>query len=624
MNTKFFIAVLLLSIMVFCAVAQEIEFPLSSNPVIKEYLKKNPVAHQSQFRTTRSVLSLPFQDDFSGKGIFPNSQLWMDSDVFINQTYCDTPITIGVATFDGINKYGEPHDSNSTSATPVICDYLTSLPIDLSTVSAGDSVYFSFYYQPQGLGDEPEDGDSLVLQFYSFNGVDSAWVNIWVAGGTALTPFNEVRINLTNANYFWNGFQFRFYNYANPNGNRDHWNIDYVKLKANEFVTQPLKEIALLFPVQSYLEEFTAMPYAHYKSEFAAGRNPVKTNIDDDVRLYTFTGSTSLTLNDTVRNRAGAIIFTGQSQPDLNPTQNTTDSFNIGLAPQLFDVTSGDMTDFTIRHSFSGLAAGDSSNDKSDFTQHFYNYYSYDDGSAESATGVHVAYTKYAYQFDVKMADSLIGISIYFNPWGKNVHQDLFSLCLWNSLNLGSNTDVLIHQSIDNKPANNDSINGFVDYYFDTAQWVNAGTNYIGIIQSSINEIGIGVDHNTDAHSKMYLNYNNQWVQSTIKGSWMMRPIFNKKLTIGVNEIAQNKSQFDIFPNPTSGKFTIHASRLLKGAATEISIYNIVGEKVRTETINLNSAMQFDMSDFPSGLYFVHFIDELNLFSEVKKLVVQH
>lgn len=623
MMNRIFKLIFFFNLMASVSFAQEVLFPLSSNPVIKEYLRKNPVTDPGVYRSSRNVLTLPFQDDFSSPGIFPNTALWVDSDAFVNQTYCDTPITIGVATFDGINKLGEPHDSNSTSATPVICDYLTSQPIDLSGVSSGDSVYFSFYYQPQGLGDEPEDGDSLVLQFYSFNGVDSEWVNIWVANGTSLAPFLEVRIHVASASFLWEGFQFRFYNYGTPNGNRDHWNIDYVRLKANEFAVQPLKEISLLLPVQSYLREFTAMPYSHYKSEVAAGRNPVKTNISDLVRLYTFTGSTSLTLNDTVRDRAGAVIFTGQSAPDLNPSQNSTDSFNISLSPQLFNVTSGDMTDFTIRHSFSGLAAGDSSNDKSDFTQHFYNYYAYDDGSAESATGVHVAYTRYAYQFDVKKSDSLLGISIYFNPWGKNVHQDLFSLCLWSSLTVGTNNDILVHQQIDNKPANNDSINGFVDYYFDTAQWVNAGTNYIGIIQSSINEIGIGVDHNIDSHTRMFLNYYNQWVQSTITGSWMIRPIFGKKLTIGVNEIAGGGPLFEIYPNPANNKFTIRPGAAHNNEPVVISIYNLMGEMVHTESAKLSAEMSIDVSAFPSGVYFVYLSDVLNSRSEVKKLIIQ-
>src|SRR5262245_30501700 len=126
---KILVFVLLIYAVAQVASAQEVEFPLSGNPVIKEYLRKNPVSRSNNVRIRQSSVQLPFQDDFSGQGIYPNPQLWIDSDAFVNQTFCDQPITIGVATLDGLDKEGNPHDSNSTSTSPVICDYLTSQPI---------------------------------------------------------------------------------------------------------------------------------------------------------------------------------------------------------------------------------------------------------------------------------------------------------------------------------------------------------------------------------------------------------------------------------------------------------------------------------------------------------------
>ncbi|CAN5452041.1 hypothetical protein BH11BAC1_BH11BAC1_29930 [soil metagenome] len=608
------------------ASAQEIEFPLSSNPVIKEYIQKNPASQHSNMRLRQNPIVLPFEDDFSSPGVYPNPQLWMDSDAYVNQTMCDNPISIGVVTFDGINKYGDPHDSTATSTSPVICDYLTSQPIDLATDTISDSLYFSFYYQPQGMGDEPEDGDSIVLQFYAFNGVDSFWTHIWVANGRSDSAFAAVRIKIDNPIFFWDGFKFRFYNYGTPNGNRDHWNIDYVKLKKNQTYNQSLNEITLVNPIRSYLKEFSAMPYSHYKTEFSNGQNSVVDTIHDLIRVYDFGGSTTLTLRSEITDGAGGFSTTlSSSSITVNTTFTDYDTL-LNIPPNVFPITPAENANYFIKHYYSGTNAGDPfyPNDTSFYVQRFHNYYAYDDGTAESATGVHIAYTKYAYQFDVKQSDSLLGMSIYFNPWGKNVHQDLFTLNLWNSIGLGTNTDVQVHVSIDNKPANNGSINGFVDYYFDTAQWVNAGTHYIGIVQSSINEIGIGVDHNTDSHDKMFLNFNNQWVQSTINGSWMMRPIFGKKLTIGINEIASKNSHFDIFPNPSNDKFIIRHSVEKAGVAIVVSIFNILGEKIISETKNVNTDMQVDVHSLPSGIYFVNLADELNSFNEVKKLIIEH
>ncbi len=627
MIRKYFFCVFLLNFFVLLTFAQEVEFPLSSNPVIKEYLKKNPILTHTALRTQSSVsLSLPFEDDFSTPRIYPNPQLWMDSDAFVNETFCDNPITIGVATLDGLNKLGEPHDSNATSTNAVICDYLTSRPIDLTSVAPADSVYFSFYYQPQGLGDEPEDGDSLVLQFYESNGIDSNWINIWVANGRPDSAFAEVRIKVDSLVYFWGGFQFRFYNYGTPNGNRDHWNIDYVKLKKNETYNQPLNEISLVYPIQSYLSDYTAMPYSHYKSEVLAGNNPVKSSINDVVKLYNFTGTTSLAINDTVWDGSNAVIFGAQSQPNLSPSQNSTDTFQIPLTSQLFTSSTSEYADFNIQHYTFGLHAGDPLflNEESYFTQHFQNYYAYDDGSAESASGIPVAYSEYAYQFDVKMQDTLRGIQIYFNPWGNNVHQDLFSLCLWSSINVSANSDVLAYKRIDLKPANNDSINGFVNYYFDVPLVVGPGNIYVGIIQNTDNEIGIGVDHNTDSHSKMFVNYNNQWYQSITHGSWMMRPFFGKDLTIGIVENTSAQPQFEIYPNPASNKLAVSSRQ---SAINTISIYNLLGEKVLAvslPTANCKLHTELDVSTLGNGIYFIQLSDKQNTFTETKKLIIQH
>src|SRR6185369_10347041 len=147
---------------------QEILFPLSGNPVIKEYLRKNNSTVQPTLRTHAVADTFeigdnthPFIDDFSRKGIYPFDSLWCDSDAFINSTFCDHPITIGVATLDGIDKNGNPHEEFSSISDS--SDFLTSVPINFDTSNTG--IWLSFYYQPQGLGDEPEVDDSLTLQF---------------------------------------------------------------------------------------------------------------------------------------------------------------------------------------------------------------------------------------------------------------------------------------------------------------------------------------------------------------------------------------------------------------------------------------------------------------------------
>lgn len=50
--------------------------------------------------------------------------------------------------------------------------------------------------------------------------------------------------------YLYNGFQFRFKNYASLTGNNDHWHIDYVRLDKNRSVTDTsISDIAFSMPL---------------------------------------------------------------------------------------------------------------------------------------------------------------------------------------------------------------------------------------------------------------------------------------------------------------------------------------------------------------------------------------
>ena len=117
--------------------AQEHISVLESNPLLQTKQKQIP-----KMRTSLTV-SLPFLDDFSYNSYFPNNLLWEDSAVFINRSYPINPVTIGVATFDGLDANGMAYDI-SASTQGKRADSLTSKAIDLSAV---DSAYLLFYYK---------------------------------------------------------------------------------------------------------------------------------------------------------------------------------------------------------------------------------------------------------------------------------------------------------------------------------------------------------------------------------------------------------------------------------------------------------------------------------------------
>lgn len=72
------------------------------------------------------------------------SKLWIDSFAYHNYRFGLNPRSLGVVTFDGLDDNGFPYQINT--AITNYADRLTSKPIDLSSLDASDSVYFSFLY----------------------------------------------------------------------------------------------------------------------------------------------------------------------------------------------------------------------------------------------------------------------------------------------------------------------------------------------------------------------------------------------------------------------------------------------------------------------------------------------
>lgn len=192
MMKKFLLITILFAGLIQSPFAQEIITGLSENPVVKaeyERLQKSGQFHTRSASEATIPLTLPFFDDFTQTWIYPDENRWMDKEAYINTNIGYNSVNWGVATMDAIDSRGELH--SDASQFPFLADSLTSWPIRLDSVfsptpraiTVGDSVYFSFYYQPQGRANAPEFVDSLILQFGYYTGdsvfaytYDSIWV----------------------------------------------------------------------------------------------------------------------------------------------------------------------------------------------------------------------------------------------------------------------------------------------------------------------------------------------------------------------------------------------------------------------------------------------------------------
>ncbi|GMT45786.1 MAG: hypothetical protein IEMM0006_1618 [bacterium] len=172
--------------------AQEVLTGLPVNYVVeRQALKmKENVGFKSAAQRQASLLTLPFFDDFTTSRVFPDHRRWVERATFINNSFSYLPPNQWVATFDALDSTGNIY--GSARSVPFKADRLTSQPLRLDSVfvptpaklSPADSLYLSFYYQPQGMGDAPEPGDSLVLAFRELTGdtvfshIDSVWVSV--------------------------------------------------------------------------------------------------------------------------------------------------------------------------------------------------------------------------------------------------------------------------------------------------------------------------------------------------------------------------------------------------------------------------------------------------------------
>ena len=140
--------------------AQEILTPFRSTS------EKAPVR-----RGVAEARFLPFFDDFSQSALYPDSTKWTDCNALVNDGFPLCPPNRNGITLDVLDANGRVYSYAISNA--FLAEYLTSVRIRLDSVmepepralTPADSIYLSFYYQPQGNGNAPEEQDSLGLQF---------------------------------------------------------------------------------------------------------------------------------------------------------------------------------------------------------------------------------------------------------------------------------------------------------------------------------------------------------------------------------------------------------------------------------------------------------------------------
>jgi len=636
-------------------VAQEFLTGLGKNPQIIKEAQQQREIFKKKSTIEYAPLLLPFFEDFSNYTGYPNERLFIDKQAFVNNTFPVFPPTIGVVTLDALNEYGEIYPHLTT--TPRGADTLTSRYIRLDSlflkdvtqrITPADSLYFSFYFQPGGggvvgagveeyIGNQPEKNDSLVLEFGYTMFKDSVyvtyWNHVWASpgfnidewtSGNPLEYFRQVLIPITDTNYLRSSFQFRFRNYASLEpqqgisgweGNVDQWHIDYIRLDVNRNYNDVFtNDLAFVSPTTAFLNNYQSMPWKQFQSA------NMKSNFTN--QLTNLSNGTQTSTYQYFITQKGDVVYehpiTGAI--DVRPyfmygiqTQRDQASPVIRFTPVLTDTTT-----LTITHVFQNAYDEDFwvANDTCVFEQKFYDYYAYDDGTAEYGYCINnqfnVAYL--AMKFSLNKPDSLSAVRMWFNQTKNSENKEaLFSIIVWeDDKGLPGNT---LYTLEGNQPRFvEENFLDFVTYTF--KKKVGVPQNFwVGFQQHGNVQLNIGFDQNTDSRDFFRFNTRGIWEESVFKGTPMLRPVFGEIEPSDSSVLLVTKTK--IQPNPANDWIEITNS---KSQITNVEIYDVMGRKQKGEGRREKGegSIEINISHLPAGIYFVRVYKRDKTFETLK------
>lgn len=614
MNARLKIHLLLLKLLIFLSgnylsYGQEKIAPLHYNPVIGSAAKQAATASTPKYKTTS--LTLPFFEDFTGTSPYPDPDKWTGYQVYINNTMCDRPISHGVATFDALNQYGQPYDPLNPN-TIRYADSLTSKSIDLSTFVAGDSIYMSFFYQAGGNGFFPDKPDSFMLYFKSKT--TGSWIKVWSRSDSTSTPFRQVMVPITNSEFLYTDFQFRFVNKASIGVNDDTWNLDYIRINTGRTLWDTaVNDIAYVQTPSPLLGDYTSMPYRQYLANPAPERatlfnSVIRNNYETDQSISGYGFNATLL-------SSGVLIASDAASGLFLPGKNRTD---ISFGTYSSTPGAGTYDKVVFRNEFY-CATGDANKTNDTIIAHqvFDNYLAYDDGTAEMSYFLNLFPTlpgKLAIEHHLNQPDTLRGVAIYFGRQVPLAGYKYFSIEVYSRIAYGGHTtDDMLYRIENQRPSYIDTINHFFIYKFDRPIPLTAGTFFIGTTQPALSgsdSLYFGLDRNRTSGNHAYYNVLNYWVPSTISGAIMIRPLLGQAISgSSINETPtgkQNKSS--IWPNPATEHLQVRLSP--PHNKSTFRVINTLGQIVLEGTINKEQELKLEVSGWTPGTYAIQLFTE--------------
>ncbi len=585
---------------------------LQENQVIKNYRAEHP--YRTKAAKSNLLLTLPFFEDFSTSAVFPDPGKWTDQYVFINNSFAIDPVSIGVATLDAIDQYGNVY---ALTNQPTSSDTLTSQDFDLSIYkTTGDRVTFSFFFQCGGKGEVPDPGDDLLLEFYSPK--DNAWTVAWDTTLNYVTAFEQVILKVDTA-FYQQGFRFRFRNYTSISvndvsggegalSNADCWNIDYIVMNTDPVAAhRSFNDITIIDIPKKLLDFYEAVPWLHLNNAANIALNV----INWDFRSLFPKGSPDLVIGYGYKFRNLNIGLTETYGPDFYPFG--PDSLYRRIADFDGPLVRNDNSPegrFEISTFLDTDANQYKPNDTSRIVLDFKDSYVYDDGTPEYGFGIEgpsMTGALLALKFRIYKADTLRSVDMLFNKARNYFNKDLkFQVCVWKDDN-GKPGDLLYMSPSEDSPQLDKALPQFKHYPFnsDIGLFVSDTVIYVGWKQNTDQFLNLGYDVNRDNLDKTFINVGNvggDWINpggSLIPGTVMIRTVFGDKGVItSSGEIpVLPDAGLVLYPNPADEFINFRTNDIV---IRQVTLIDITGRVVLSEELSEN---RVNISRLTPGIY---------------------
>jgi len=480
-------------------------------------------------------------------------------------------------------------------------------------------------------------GDSLLFPCDSVFAPVAVWKTVWKMPGMSLKVFREkygkdflqVMVPLRDSQYFYKGFQFRFFNYAsianaiNPSwqSNVDQWNVDWVYLNRGRYAGDTAHR-ALVFSGKApiFLKSYTEMPYRQYRSDPTNSMRPdfhvYIANLDRKPHQVHYFYEVSQVNGPFAYGYDGGTCVlkpfyltgfqdcnTGCGAAQACPPVNSLFSLDYDR----------DTTSYLIKHYISDSSVSPPLIDSMVYKQGFYNEYAYDDGTPELGYTLEPAGAELAYRFRLKAPDTLRALRFYFNKTA-GMPTQFFDIMVWRDNN-GKPGEVIYWQD-NQKVYWEEGLYPFTTYKLDTALLV-SGTIYVGYRQQD-QSLNMGFDANHDASANIFYFAEGDWYRTSFHGALLLRPVLGQDMILGDGE-RQEKARFSVYPNPARNVLRLSGIRVNGHQPAVITVYDLSGRPVIRQKMVGNT---LHVGRLPVGLYLLYLQSGNRGFST--KFVIKH